>query len=295
MNRSRLDRVMLNFSGGYDSLATAVILAPCVEQLDLVTFRLLNEKAIFLAKRNVDKLKSEFPDTRIIHSVVDARDAQRELLAGFSQAVEGFSAAWAPMGLWCCTCHLAMRTASILYCVRKNIRYCADGAARKEYHHSSHKISVINQMKDLFSEYGIEYLNPVYDFPGWVKDFLRGRGYKVGIEVFSMKTTQTFCWVSFFSNIRQQSSPSATPENVVAVYVRGMIPRVRALIDRKLREKGFPAEGLRGMSPVQIDYVGGEAPWTGVSGTQKALSRILNVLFWPVYKVFNAVVTKRFR
>ncbi|MDD3089029.1 MAG: hypothetical protein PHT95_03700 [Candidatus Omnitrophica bacterium] len=291
----KYDKVMLNFSGGYDSLAAAIILAPEAAELELVTFRVLTSTAHRLAKRNVTRLIKEFPGTKITHKTIDVRDVQKKLLSGFSSFADKYSAEWAPMGLWCCSCQLTMRAASIIYCARNGIKYCADGATRMEYYHSSHKIKVINQVKDLFAEYGIEYFNPVYDFPDDTEDLLRKKGYRTGIEIFAMKTIQPLCWVAFFSNIRQQASPLGTPETIVASYVRDMVPRMRELIDLRLKEKGKSGMDAGSGGSVRIEYIGGKPEGKGINSAHEALAGTLKTLFWPVYAVFGSVVKRRFR
>ena len=286
----RFDKVMLNYSGGYDSLTAAIVLAGKAKAIHLVTFKVLTGIFTGLSAKNLKKLRKDFPDVEFVHKVVDIRDVQEKMLSGFAENCMKYRDKWASLGLWCCTCQLSMRAASIIYCLENGITWCADGSTKSEYHHASHKVEFINKIRELYSEYGLRFFNPVYDFERDPRDFLKRKGYTVGIEVFSVKKIQPFCFFTFFSLVRQMASPDATPEKVVAEYVGSMIPVMRKTVDEDLEEKGIDKSSIKKTDLTEEDFIRYSPPKQMKISRHKWSALVLWIVVSPFYFLFDLTV-----
>ncbi|MDD4956418.1 MAG: hypothetical protein PHH49_01735 [Candidatus Omnitrophica bacterium] len=290
-----IDKVMLNFSGGYDSLTAATVLAGKAKEVHLVTFRVLTEVFLGLSRSNLAHLEREHPDTKFVHKIVDIRGVQKKLLEKYPENCASFGSEWSPLGMWCCTCQLSMRAASILYCLEHGITVCADGATRAEYHHSSHKVGFINAIRGLYHGYGLEFINPIYDLNVKTRKYLKDKGYRTGFEVFSTKYIQPLCWFTFFSNLRQRVSPAATREGTVAKYVEMMMPVIRGVVEDGIKKRGMDiaAPGGEKRCPADLleeEYVPSDAEVKTVSRT----ALCLRMIFAPFYIIFNWLVRRRY-
>jgi hypothetical protein len=288
-NSEKYDKVMLNFSGGDDSLTAAYVLAGVSKELYLVTFKVFSETLLSLSKVNLEKLRRDFPDTKITHEILDMRPVQRKVLRSYFDSCEEFSRKWAPIGRWCFSCQMSMRVASVSYCLKNGIKVCADGAIKAEYFHASHKVAVVNREKKLFAGYGIRFVVPVYDFPEETRVFLKRKGYRIGREIYALKSTQPFCFFTFFQVVRQRAHRSATPEDVVAEYFDRIMPDLKNVIDGELDAFGIAKSQI---SPIGLPadfFVSAE----GINHAElhgKPAAVILKFLLMPVYALFDLVI-----
>lgn len=288
-NDVKYDKVMLNFSGGDDSLTAAYVLAGQTRELHLVTFKVLSEMFLSLAKVNLEKLREDFPDTKIIHQTVDMRPVQRKVFHSYFEYCDEFSRKWAPIGRWCFSCQLSMRAASVPYCIRNGIKVCADGSTKAEYYHASHKAKIVNREKKLMAGYGIRFIVPVYDFPEETRSFLKRKGYKIGREIYAVKSTQPFCFFTFFQVVRQKASRSETPEDAVVEYLDRITPDLKAVIDGELDALGIDRESIRPVELPDDFFVSGEGiDHMDLEGKYLALA--LKFLLTPAYFLFDMVI-----
>lgn len=287
----KCEKIALNYTGGYDSLTAAITLAPRTKELHLLTFIPYGEKFQFLSTRNLEKLKKDFSGTVIIHKVIDNRSLQKRILRDFPQRCMEFGADWAPLGVWCCTCQLAIRTGSLIYCIENGITSCADGSGRDQYFHSSHKVRVINSIKALYGEYGVKFITPIYDLDIDKRDLLKKKGYIVGVDVLGVsKTIQPFCFFGIFGPLRQMASDHRTDEGTIADYVDSKIGELRKMIDEHLKENGIERSSLKKIELSEEDILKGGAQSEQRMPKNKAFIRILFKLASPFYLLFNYFV-----
>jgi len=65
--------------------------------------------------------------------------------------------------LICLGCKLAMHVLSLAYCLKNNIRLIADGYTEYQREYIEQMPEAISETKKLHAEFGIKYLNPVYE------------------------------------------------------------------------------------------------------------------------------------
>lgn len=62
----------------------------------------------------------------------------------------------------CLGCKLAMHVLSLVYCIKNDVKLITDGYTEYQKKYMEQSPEIINEVKKLHSEFGVEYLNPVY-------------------------------------------------------------------------------------------------------------------------------------
>lgn len=234
--------IVLLYSGGYDSLVVAVELARKFRSVDLVTFRVMGSFATHLSRRNDAKLKKNFPSTKFTHRIFDIRAIHREVLTHFIDDCVEYEDYLPPFQIWCGLCQLAMRIAVILYCLRENIAFCADGVRRDQVYYQIHTVEVVNAMKQMFADYGITLINPVYDYSGNPEEYLWKLGYDIGSTRWkkSYTGTQPICFHSLSGiGCRTYQVCHRISNEAKGDFIRSKIPEAKKIIDHYISKSGI--------------------------------------------------------
>jgi hypothetical protein len=150
------------FSGGTDSTCAAALLAEEFDEIHLLTFYERGTRNSHIPTANKILLEKKFPHISFIQKVLST-DALVERISYYNYwgtirrhgffvlATPGFSS-------------LSWHTTMIAYCQKHAIFVVADGLTRELLHFPGHMDKVIALFREQYSNFGIEYRNPVRDW-----------------------------------------------------------------------------------------------------------------------------------
>lgn len=150
---------VLLFSGGRDSSLACVELAKKGYDLHLLTFdngAVMNLDQVNYRYKELERL---FPN-RVKHNLLLPSYGLFKEIA-LIKLEEDFSKY--NTNLICLGCKLAMHVLSLAYCLRNDIHTVADGYTEYQREYMEQMPEAIEETKKLHAEFGVEYLNPVYE------------------------------------------------------------------------------------------------------------------------------------
>jgi len=152
-------KCVLLFSGGRDSSLACIELAKQDYTLYLLTFdngAILN---LNYSNQRYKELKKLLPNKIKSRIVLPSFGLFKEIsLKGLENDFSKYK-----KNLICMGCKLTMHVLSLSYCIEKNIKNIADGYTEYQKDYMEQRPEVISEIKKLHSEFGVRYLNPVYD------------------------------------------------------------------------------------------------------------------------------------
>lgn len=154
--------VVVLFSGGTDSTCAAALLAERFRRVHLLTFREEGTRGACLPGRNVEALRNRFGRKRFSHRLIGVDRLLRKISYdryGSYVRRHGFF-----MLSTCGFSSLCWHVHTIAYCLERGIRHAADGLTRELMHFPGHMDGVLEELRGLYREFGIEYSNPVRDW-----------------------------------------------------------------------------------------------------------------------------------
>lgn len=151
------------YSGGTDSTCAAALLAGRFSRIHLLTFVEAGTESSPIPRGNVERLREKLGAERFTHHVMRIDRLLRHFSYDrylrnvarhgfFMLSTPGFSA-------------LSWHVRAIIYCLENGIRHAADGLTRELMHFPGHMDGVLAQFRALYGRFGIEYSNPVRDWP----------------------------------------------------------------------------------------------------------------------------------
>jgi hypothetical protein len=157
------EKCILNFSGGTDSTCVAALLTERFQEIHLLTFFEEGTKNSPAPLANVERLQKHFPKTKFIHSLLSTDKLVRAISYrryftrlqrhGFFQlATPGFSS-------------LSWQLRAIVYAKQHGIQHIADGLTRELMQFPGHRDEVIAEFRKLHASFGLQYENPVREWP----------------------------------------------------------------------------------------------------------------------------------
>ncbi len=156
------NKITLMFSGGVDSTIAAINLAKQYSKVHLLTF-CNGHGHCFMGKPKdrAAELNNKFRD-KFIHSLISIEPLLKgivldTLLKDYEEFKSGF--------IWCLGCKMTMHTASIIYNLKNNIKFMADGSSQDTSEMVEQSIISISMIKMFYEKYGIEFSVPVYKQP----------------------------------------------------------------------------------------------------------------------------------
>jgi 7-cyano-7-deazaguanine synthase in queuosine biosynthesis len=160
--------VVIQFSGGIDSLYAAHHLAPKYDKIHLVTF---NKGYLHFALKanqaNIDLLKSLHGEDKFVYSFIDIKELFKEM------AVKTYKETKNQYGneiAWCVPCRASMMLRSIIYTLENEIPEFTDGANWEQAPDGERVLATADNypeflevIKSFAREYKVSYLPVLYD------------------------------------------------------------------------------------------------------------------------------------
>lgn len=158
--------IVIRFSGGPDSMLASAIMAERFNRVHLLTFGHagLPPKDVAKSKIAVGYLTEKYGSEKFLHRIIVLEELRSEIYFKdyFSELLKfGFYRSNA-----CAACCFSQHTKVIAYCKKYGIRYVTDGIThvRGDYIALSQMYSVAQKVRNLYKEYGINYIiNPSYN------------------------------------------------------------------------------------------------------------------------------------
>lgn len=161
--------VALMFSGGIDSLLSAVLLSKEFDKVYLLTFKRGHlEFGLKNSLPNIERLKALCGEDKFVHKFISIKPLVRRV------------SIWPLLRdrlhyqtevVWCVACRTTMNASALLFALENDLAAIADGSNREQVPGEKHMTgtaenypSVVARLKDYTARYGVEFLTPVYDF-----------------------------------------------------------------------------------------------------------------------------------
>ncbi|RLE06269.1 MAG: hypothetical protein DRJ06_08090 [Candidatus Aminicenantes bacterium] len=262
------NEVILQFSGGIDSLYAAHYLAQRYDQVHLLTF---NKGYLHFALKanqiNVQLLKEIHGQDKFVHRLIDIKPFFKELgVKTFRETKEKYGNETA----WCMPCRASMALGCIVYALEHSILFFSDGA-NWEQAPSGEKILVtgdnfpefLDIIKNFALEYKVKYLPILYDLNTRQerRDILLNLGAKIDFNsldrekksIFDIfrrdfyRRVQPICfsgylihWKRNFFNVKEE----ITPEKIVNSIQPKLETIGKKIIKDYFEQKGFSLEKI---------------------------------------------------
>lgn len=147
------------FSGGLDSSLSVCYMIEKGYDVDLLHY---DQGALIshnLFEIRMAEIKRAYPKSDVsMHSINTSGLFRRLALVSIEQDILKHK-----HSLVCLGCKLAMHVRTIAYCKENNILVVADGSAARQKRYSEQRQVTIDYITALYKEYGIEYVNPIYE------------------------------------------------------------------------------------------------------------------------------------
>lgn len=148
------------YSGGLDTTAAALVLAQDFKRVHLVTFCNGFCIRVSRSKLHFKQLQAKFGADKIIHEIIDAQGIFSQIKTGLMEYIGKYRS---PLVFDLC-CRLAMETALIIYCLRNNISYVADGNSLAQDQIFLQQAEYMRAVDQFFQDYTIQSIHPVMDY-----------------------------------------------------------------------------------------------------------------------------------
>lgn len=160
--------IVIEFSGGIDSLYASHILAEKYDRVHLLTFNKgYLHFGLKASKVNVDLLKRLHGESKYVYKIIPIKDVFKEMaVKTFRETTKNYGNEVA----WCIPCRASMAIASIIYALENGISEFTDGA-NWEQAPDGEKLLVtadnypefLESIKNFAKEYKVHYLPVLYD------------------------------------------------------------------------------------------------------------------------------------
>jgi hypothetical protein len=162
------NEIVIQFSGGIDSLFAAHYLAPRYDKIHLVTF---DKGYLHLAlksnRTNVEILKRIHGEDKYVHSLIDIRALFKALgVKSYKETKNAFGNEIA----WCVPCRASMSLGTIIYALEHDIPSFTDGANWEQTPDGTKVLATADNfpeylaaIKDIAREYRVGYLPVLYE------------------------------------------------------------------------------------------------------------------------------------
>ena len=158
-----MKELALVYSGGTDSTCVAALKAGEYERIHLLTYREYGTRGAPSPVCNVEKLRAKFGPDKFVHRLLDIDHLLREI------SRDRYPSYLARHGFFmlssCGFSSLSWHTRTLIYCLEHGISTVADGLTRELPHFPGHMDAVVDAFGELYAEFGVNYVNPVRDWP----------------------------------------------------------------------------------------------------------------------------------
>ena len=153
------EEAVLLFSGGRDSSLAVVRLIEMGYKIHLLTFD--NGATEDIAKSNLrlSEYSDEIKKNIITRKIINSKELFKKIaLSNIETDITHFQ-----KNLICMGCKMAMHTISLNYCLKNGIKVIADGYTYYQKEWPEQMPKAIDEIKKFHGQYGVKYVNPVYD------------------------------------------------------------------------------------------------------------------------------------
>jgi len=163
------NEVAVMFSGGIDSILTAVVLQEKFDKVHLITFNKgYLEFGLENNKPNIERLKKIYGNDKYINRIIDIKNIVKNI--SMKSILKDFRYYGGEVA-WCVGCRLSMNIGALIYALEYNISSFADGSNKEQAPGEKQLVAtaenfpkVVAQLKKFASQYYVDFLTPVYDF-----------------------------------------------------------------------------------------------------------------------------------
>jgi len=185
MNRIK-NEVALMFSGGIDSLLSAVLLLENFRRVHLITFNKgYLEFGLKNNQSNIRRLKSIYGADRFTNHIVNIKDLTKTISARSIR--EDFQHYGIEIA-WCVGCRLSMNIGALIYALENDLEAMADGSNREQIPGEENIVAtaenfpdVVSLMRSFATRYHVNFLTPVYEFGS--RDERRKKLVELGMDI----------------------------------------------------------------------------------------------------------------
>ena len=157
-----MKRIAILFSGGVDSTATSALMVKQFDQIHLLSFKRQGLYNIERTETNAKLLNQRYGSDRFLHQILDI--TKLFSMVSYSQYLKSLAKYGFFVLSTCGACKLSMHIRALIYCLDNDIHFVADGANKHMYYFPDQTTEYIEEIKKMYSGFGISYLNPVFDF-----------------------------------------------------------------------------------------------------------------------------------
>ncbi|MGI5817398.1 MAG: hypothetical protein ACOX9R_04800 [Armatimonadota bacterium] len=163
---------IVQYSGGADSTAAAVLATLAFERVHLLTFQHPFIRASEHSRANARKLVQLFGETAVIHREIDVTDALDGLLfSEYFSDLRRFGTA--PIGWPCLACKMSFDIGTLRYAAEQRIGVVADGADfRVSYQLSQGDPLTMAVRDEWYASHGVSFTHPVARIEDTVTELL---------------------------------------------------------------------------------------------------------------------------
>jgi len=156
--------VVVLFSGGTDSTLTAALMVEEFDKIHLVTYDRFGFFSTSNTELNFQKLRDKFSGVEFIHQKIRVDKLSKYVFYEhyFRNLIKHRFFLLSTCGL----CKLAMHIRTIVFCLENKIANVCDGANKGMRLFPAQMRRVIEETKKMYANFGINYMNPVFDFEG---------------------------------------------------------------------------------------------------------------------------------
>lgn len=158
------ESVAILFSGGTDSTLTAALLQENFKVVHLVTYDRFGFHSTDNTSIQAAMLKKKYGADRFVHTYHNVDKLFKYL------SYENYFRNVKKHGFFnlstCGLCKLSMHVCTIKYCLDNNIKYVADGANQAMSMEPAQMKSVIDELRNMYLHFDINYFNPVFEMDG---------------------------------------------------------------------------------------------------------------------------------
>ncbi|MBI3341854.1 hypothetical protein HY024_01905 [Candidatus Curtissbacteria bacterium] len=162
-SKKKKGKVAILFSGGTDSMCTAALMAQEFAEVHLLTFWESATKSSPIPKRNIELLRKKFPMTKFVSETISVDKLVSHLWYEnyFQNLIKYRFLVLATCGFSSLSWHVR----TMVYCQEHKITNVADGLTRELIHFPGHMDTVVEEFRDMYKKFGINYENPVRNWP----------------------------------------------------------------------------------------------------------------------------------
>lgn len=210
--------VCVLYSGGFDSTHAAIHYLEKENIVSLLTFDNWAISFIEQIEGSIDRFNSVNPKSTVSHDTISIMHLLQTIVFDYLEQ----DILQDQKNLICVWCKLCMTAASIVYCIKNNIKVLADGYRKSQSYHPEQIPIVVSKIDEFVRSYGINYQHPIYE----IEDdrLLRLKWYKYSIASTSIKT---HCVIHSISNYDYK-------EEVLIKYIERKLPYLTEYINNEI-------------------------------------------------------------